>query len=71
MNKISMLALSASVAISNSVYAAGGAAPTIDVTAGTQVITDSGIPAISAVGGSILGMCGVALVFRWVKASFF
>lgn len=44
---------------------------TIDVTAATGIISGQGTQAISSVGQALLALCGVVLVYRWVKASFF
>lgn len=40
------------------------------ITAGTNAIDGVG-PAILAVGAGIVGLAGVALAVRWIKASFF
>jgi uncharacterized membrane protein len=43
----------------------------IDVTAATTTISGDGTAAITAVGLALIGLAGVSLVFRWVKAAFF
>ena len=43
----------------------------IDVSAATTSITTDGTAAITAIGGALLGLAGVAVVFKWAKASIF
>lgn len=43
----------------------------IDVTAATTTISTDGTAAITAVGGAIIGLAAVAVVFKWVKGSIF
>lgn len=43
----------------------------VDVTAATTSITNDGTAAISAVGGALIGLAGVAVVFKWVKGAIF
>lgn len=43
----------------------------IDVSAATDKITTDGTAAVTAIGTAILGLAGVAVVFRWAKASIF
>jgi hypothetical protein len=43
----------------------------IDVTAATTSITTDGTAAITAVGGALIGLAGVAVVFKWVKGAIF
>jgi hypothetical protein len=43
----------------------------IDVSAATTSITTDGTAAITAVGGALLGLAGVAVVFKWAKGSIF
>lgn len=54
--------------VSTSVFATGGG---IDVTAATTTITTDGTAAITAVGGALIGLAGVAVVFKWVKGAIF
>ncbi|EIN9986996.1 hypothetical protein N5K28_004655 [Vibrio parahaemolyticus] len=57
------LVLGASVA-SSSAFA-------IDVTAATSTITTDGTTAVTAIGGAMLGLCAVAVVIKYAKASIF
>ena len=50
---------------------AEGGLPAVDVTEATGVITNQGGAAIGAVGQALIGLAGIALVYRWVKATFF
>lgn len=43
----------------------------IDVTAATTAITTDGSAAISSVGQALIGLAGLAVVFKWVKAAIF
>ncbi len=43
----------------------------IDVTAATSTITTDGGTAIAAVGGSLIGLAGTAVVFKWIKGAIF
>jgi len=43
----------------------------IDVTAATTAITTDGTAAVSAVGGALIGLAGVSVVFKWVKGAIF
>jgi len=43
----------------------------IDVSAATTSITTDGTAAITAVGGALIGLAGVAVVFKWVKGAIF
>ncbi|EHU4955205.1 hypothetical protein KY886_000202 [Vibrio parahaemolyticus] len=43
----------------------------IDVTAVTTTITSDGTTAITAIGGAMLGLCGVAVVIKYAKAAIF
>ncbi|MCF1280768.1 major capsid protein [Acinetobacter pittii] len=43
----------------------------VDVTAPVATLTTDGTAAITAVGAALLGLAGVAVVFKWVKAAFF
>lgn len=57
------LVLGASVA-SSSAFA-------IDVTGAVTTITTDGTAAVTAIGGAMLGLCGVAVVIKYAKASIF
>lgn len=43
----------------------------IDVSAAVNTITTDGTAALTAVGIAVIGLAALALVFRWVKATFF
>lgn len=43
----------------------------IDVSAATTSITTDGTAAISAVGAALIGLAGVAVVYKWVKGAIF
>ncbi|RQL70925.1 hypothetical protein BJI55_15590 [Acinetobacter pittii] len=43
----------------------------VDVAAPVATLTTDGTAAITAVGAALLGLAGVAVVFKWVKAAFF
>ncbi|AVI34376.1 hypothetical protein AW863_RS19535 [Acinetobacter baumannii] len=43
----------------------------VDVTGPVATLTTDGTAAITAVGAALLGLAGVAVVFKWVKAAFF
>ncbi|MQZ29581.1 hypothetical protein F4U02_00950 [Acinetobacter haemolyticus] len=43
----------------------------IDVSAPVQQLQTDGTSAITAVGTALLALAGIAVVFKWVKASFF
>lgn len=57
--------LAASVLMSSSAFAA------IDVTAATTALTTDGSAAITAVGTALVGLAGIAVVFKWVKGAMF
>jgi hypothetical protein len=59
------------VAAGATVLAANTASAAIDVTAATTAITTDGTVAITAVGGALIGLAGVAVVFKWVKGAIF
>jgi len=56
--------------VAASVYASSAMA-VIDVSAATTSITTDGTAAITAVGGALIGLAGVAVVFKWVKGAIF
>lgn len=43
----------------------------IDVSAATDAITNDGGTAIAAVGGALIGLAGIAVVYKWVKGAIF
>ncbi len=43
----------------------------IDVSGAVSVLTGDGALAITAIGGAMLGLAGLAVVFKWAKASIF
>lgn len=66
MKKLRNLALAASVAVLSSPSFAE-----IDVSKATTVISTDGAVAIAAVGGSLIGLAGTAVVFKWIKGAIF
>jgi Inovirus Coat protein B len=50
---------------------AGLASAAIDVSAATTSITTDGTAAITAVGAALIGLAGVAVVYKWVKGAIF
>ncbi|OED47186.1 hypothetical protein ACH42_03290 [Endozoicomonas sp. (ex Bugula neritina AB1)] len=66
MKKLKHLGLLAATALmSSSVFAA------IDVTAATTALSTDGSAAITAVGTALVGLAGIAVVFKWVKGAMF
>ncbi|HCT3321444.1 TPA: hypothetical protein OTT47_003672 [Acinetobacter nosocomialis] len=47
------------------------AASTVDVSGPVATLSTDGAAAITAVGAALLGLAGIAVVFKWVKAAFF
>ena len=43
----------------------------IDVSSATTAITTDGTAAITAIGGALIGLAGVAVVFKWAKGAIF
>ncbi|WP_422450444.1 MULTISPECIES: major capsid protein [unclassified Endozoicomonas] len=43
----------------------------IDVSAATTALTTDGSAAITAVGTALVGLAGIAVVFKWVKGAMF
>lgn len=43
----------------------------IDLTAVTDSITADGTSAITTIGTAMIGLAGVAIVFKWAKAAIF
>lgn len=43
----------------------------IDVSAATDTLSTDGTAAITAVGGAIIALAAIAVVFKWVKGSIF
>lgn len=62
--KYCLLVVGASLA-SSSAFAA------IDVSAATTAITTDGTAAITSIGGALIGLAGVAVVFKWAKGAIF
>lgn len=58
-------AAATALAVSTSANAA------IDVSGAVEVLTGDGALAITAIGGAMLGLAGLAVVFKWAKASVF
>ena len=51
--------------------AASSSFAAVDVTAATTALTTDGTAAITAVGGAIIGLAALAVVFKWVKGAIF
>lgn len=62
--------LASAVALGSTV-AASTASAAIDVTAATTAITTDGSAALTAVGGAMLGLAAIAVVFKWAKGAIF
>ncbi|MGF1845325.1 major capsid protein [Vibrio clamense] len=43
----------------------------IDVSAATTAITTDGTAAVTSIGQALIGLAGVAVVFKWAKGSIF
>lgn len=43
----------------------------IDVSAATTTITTDGTAAITAIGGALIALAAVAVIFKWVKGAIF
>lgn len=54
-----------------STVAASTASAAIDVTPATTAITTDGSAALTAVGGAMLGLAAIAVVFKWAKGAIF
>lgn len=66
MKKLKHLALLlATSALASSAFAE------IDVSAATTALTTDGSAAITAVGTALVGLAGIAVVFKWVKGAMF
>lgn len=50
---------------------AGASQAAVDVSAATTALTTDGSAAISLVGNALITLAGIAVVYKWVKASFF
>jgi uncharacterized membrane protein len=51
--------------------ASASAFAAVDVTAATTSITTDGTAAVTAIGGALIGLAAVAVIFKWVKAAIF
>lgn len=51
--------------------AASASQAAVDVSAATTAISTDGTAAITAVGGALIGLAGVAVVFKWAKGAIF
>ena len=66
MKTLKNIALAVPVAVlSSSVFAE------VDVTAATTTLSTDGSAAISSVGGALIGLAALAVVFKWVKGAIF
>lgn len=70
MPKITLKSLLAPTALATSVVALPASAA-IDVSGIVTTITTDGGAAITAIGGAMLGLAAIAIVFKWAKASIF
>ncbi len=66
MKKLNNLGLVAVTALMSS-----GAFAAIDISAATTALTTDGSAAITAVGTALVGLAGIAVVFKWVKGAMF
>lgn len=71
MSKLRRVLAVVAVPVAVSVTPAANAAGVLDVSAAVGTLTSEGIPAIVAIGGAMLGLAAIAVVFKWAKASFF
>ena len=60
----------ASVMLPVSAFAEASAVVTSATTAATAISTD-GVAVVAAIGGAMLAMAGVAILFKWAKAAIF
>jgi uncharacterized membrane protein len=67
MNKTSALQL----AIIATVLVAAPSMAAVDVTAATTAIKTDGGAAITEIGGAMLGLAAIAVVFKWAKGAIF
>lgn len=51
--------------------AAPSAMAAIDIETAASVVTTDGTEVITKVGGAMLGLAALAVVFKWAKAAFF
>lgn len=54
-----------------SVVAASSVSAAIDVSDATTAITTDGSVALTAIGGAMLGLAAIAVVFKWAKGAIF
>lgn len=47
------------------------ASAAVDVSAATDSISTDGTAAVTAIGGALVGLAGVAVVFKWAKGAIF
>lgn len=59
------------VAVTLGAAVASPAFAAIDVSSATTAITTDGSAAISQIGGAMLGLSAIAIVFKWAKAAIF
>lgn len=59
------------VAITLGAAFAGPAFAAIDVSPATTAISTDGSAAITEIGGAMLGLSAIAIVFKWAKAAIF
>jgi uncharacterized membrane protein len=67
MNKLTKLRLLLAVLIATAISPAFA----IDVTAATGMIDSDATDAITTIGQSMMGLAGLAIAFKWAKASIF
>lgn len=71
MFKIKKLALVLGVGAAGALVTVSPAMAAIDVSSAVTALTTDGTAAITAVGGALLTLAGIAVVFKWAKAAFF
>ena len=58
-------------AVVGGVVVTGVASAAGEADAAVTLLTTDGAAAITAVGGAMLGLAAIAVIFKWVKASIF
>lgn len=68
MKKIIFASTLVAVSLASSVASAAGS---VDASAVISQISGDGTAALTGVGGAIIGLAGIAVVFKWVKGAIF
>lgn len=63
--------ISLSAVVGTAILASTPAAAAIDVTAATTAISTDGSAAITEIGQALIGLAGLAVVFKWAKGAIF